>query len=251
MGLGGNGTNCYDALNIVFVLAGSIKVETLTILNKFSFFREAEAPLRHEMVDAAQLVRAQAGTCLFNAGDACARFALVGAGRIRVFKIGETGRQITLYHVGSGQTCMVNTLCSLLSTRAVATAVVEVPVEAVTFTPSRFLAWMRKHNGVRNFIIETMASRLIDVMELVEEIAFRKVDRRLCEFLLLRFVAGSSPDRSIALTHAAIAAELGTAREVVSRLLKEFERLGAVRTTRGKIYLRDENLLLKLAGAGD
>ncbi len=230
--------------------SGRTGLDLRSILMKFSFFRQAPPPLRREMLQAALHIKAGSGTCLFNAGDTCARFALVGAGRIRVYKIAETGRQVTLYNVVAGQTCIVNTLCSLLSTRAVATAIVEDPIEAVTFAPQRFLSWMRAHDLVRNFIVEMMAERLIEVMELVEEIAFRKVDQRLSEFLLLRFKTGRTAARTLALTHAAIAAELGTAREVVSRLLKEFERQGAVRMTRGRLYLQNEGQLLKIAGAG-
>jgi CRP/FNR family transcriptional regulator len=163
-----------------------------------------------------------------------------------VFKVGETGREITLYHVQEGQTCLINMLCVFLGKPAMATAAVETPVEAVIIPAAAFRDWVRTRDSIRHFIFETMAERMVAVMTLVEEVAFRRMDTRLAAALLNRFDQ-AQPANFIATTHEEIAAELGTAREVVSRLLKELERQGAVHLARGRVELHDAALLRRLA----
>ena len=166
----------------------------------------------------------------------------MGRGSIRVFKIGETGREVTLYHVQDGQLCLVNMLCVMLGRPTMATAQVEVPTEAAIFPGVVVREWIAISGPLRNFIFETMAARVVDVMTLVEEIAFHKVDSRLAALLLQRFATV----RVISTTHEDIAADLGTVREVVSRLLKEFVRRGAIQVARGQLELRDEAILRQL-----
>jgi CRP/FNR family transcriptional regulator len=93
--------------------------------------------------------------------------------------------------------------------------------------------------ALQRFVFETMAERLVDVMTLVEEVVVRRLDARLASWLLRGFATGSA----IAVTHDEIAAELGTAREVVSRVLKELERRGAIRLSRARIMLIDDRVL--------
>ena len=179
----------------------------------------------------------------YREGDACGQFALVGTGSIRVFKVGETGREITLYHVRDGEACLINMLCVLLGRPAMACAVTEKQVDAVIVPGGAAREWVDTDSTIRSFVLEAMGQRLVDVMTLVEEVAFRRMDDRLARLLLQRFVRF----RVIPATHEDIAAELGTAREVISRLLKEFARQGAIGIARGQIELRDEQVLHDLA----
>jgi len=186
------------------------------------------------------------GAFFFRDGDLCEQFTLVGEGSIRVFKTGETGREITLYHVQAGEVCMMNTVCVFLGTPARATALVEAPLEALAFPRPVFLEWLTTNDVIRSFIFETMAQRLFDVMTLVEEVAFGKMDLRLAHLLCRRFANNGLPLSTLSTTHEEIAGELGTAREVVSRLLKEFEHQRVLETARGRILLRDEDALRRL-----
>jgi CRP/FNR family transcriptional regulator len=124
-----------------------------------------------------------------------------------------------------------------------ATAVVEDPTEAVVLHGATFRYWINEHPVVRSYVFETMAQRLTEVMTLAEEIAFGKMDRRVAGLLVQRF----SRDHAFAATHEELAVELGTAREVVSRLLKDFERMGAIAMARGRLELRNASLLRDLA----
>jgi CRP/FNR family transcriptional regulator len=218
----------------------------MAVLDAFSFFRDATAEVRSAVESAGHPLALPSGAIVFRDGDRCDQFTLVGRGGLRVFKTAPTGREITLYHVQPGEICLMNSLSVFLETPVRATAVVEAPLEALAFPRPVFLEWLRTNDAVRSFVFGAMAERVFDVMTLVEEIAFGKMDVRLAHLLSRRFANNGLPLREISTTHEEVAAELGTVREVVSRLLKEFERLGALETLRGRILLRDEDVLRQL-----
>jgi len=208
-------------------------------LRRFAFYQQAPAALQATIVAAAEPLRISTGADLFREGDECKVLAFVAKGSMRVFKTGEGGREITLYHVEDGQSCLVNMLSVLVRKPAVATARSEVPTEGVIIPGAAVREWVQASDLIRAYAIETMAERLIAFMTLFEEVAFGKMDARLAAFLLQRFE--SKP--FVAATHEEIAAELGTAREVVGRLLKDFATAGAIEVGRGRLELRNEAIL--------
>jgi CRP/FNR family transcriptional regulator, anaerobic regulatory protein len=224
-----------------------MNVNTTDILEQFGFYRNASERLRAIYADSAEGVGLPEGAMFYRDGGEMPGVALVGTGSIRVFKTGASGREITLYHVRAGETCLVNMMCVFLRHPAIASAQVETPTQAVILRPQAFRDGVREDDALRAFIFESMAFRMVDVMTLIEEVAFRRVDARLEELLLARFAR----QRTIDTTHEWIAAELGTAREVVSRLLKELERRGAIELGRGHIALRDRTKLGSAADAAD
>jgi CRP/FNR family transcriptional regulator len=166
----------------------------------------------------------------------------VGAGSIRVFRLGATGRQITLYHVRDRQSSLVSMLSVLLETPAIATAQAEVATEVVVLPATALREWVSTSGPMRSFIFETMTRALVDVTTLLEDVAFRTMESRLAALLLQHGdMAGV-----ISMRHEDIAAELGTAREVVSRLLERYERGGAIHLSRGHIEMKNEAVLRKL-----
>jgi CRP/FNR family transcriptional regulator len=167
---------------------------------------------------------------------------MVEQGSLRVYTAGMEGREITLYNVDPGESCLINVLCLISGKNSPAYAVADEPLTAVAFPRSNFLHWLAEREDVRHFVFGVMAGRVTDMMALVEEVAFQRLDCRLAAYLLQRGGAGDT----LALTHEAVALDLGTAREVVSRLLKAFERQGAVRLSRGAITLLDLKVLLEL-----
>ncbi len=218
------------------------------ILNRFSMYRQASPALQREMAARAKPLHIEEQVLLVREGSVCADFALVACGRLRVFKRAETGREITLYHVGDGETCLVNMLCVFADVPSPASAVAETACDVLTVPAQVFRDWVAQHDVVRDHVFSTMAARFTDLMTLVEEITFRKMDQRLADLLLKRFMSRGLPLRVVSTTHEEIAAELGSAREVVSRLLKEFERLGAIQTARGRIELCDAARLEQIVG---
>lgn len=221
----------------------------LRVMEQYPFFRDAGADLQAEMLQASNEVKVPEGTILFDRGGSCNYVALVGAGAIRVYIANEnTGREITLYHVGPGQTCPINLLSSLLNRPVPATAIVDSDLHAVTLPVRDFKKWMSMDDGVRDFMIHGLAARYIEVFQQIHEISFGKLDQRLASYLMDKFARSAEQPPVVVATHEQIAADLSTAREVVSRLLREFERMEGVDLGRGRVTLRDGNALESFRG---
>lgn len=124
-----------------------------------------------------------------------------------------------------------------------AEALVDDDVEAVVIPPAVFAEYVDREPTLRRMVFGSMAQRVSELMSLVDEVAFGRLEQRLAEFLLKGFVVAGPLQPTLLTTHESIASELGSAREVISRLLKEFERRGVLRLERGKVTLRDEILL--------
>jgi CRP/FNR family transcriptional regulator len=215
------------------------------LLSKVPFFAGAPPDLQREIAQSASVVRLSSGAYFLREGDTCAHFAVVVSGRMRVFKLGESGHEITLYHVGPGEACPLNVSCILSERPVPAMARVEEDVEAVVVPAGAFRRWVAADESLRSVVFQMFSTRLTEVMSLVEEVAFRRMDQRLAKRLQELFQ--EQHGGTVETTHAEIASDLGTAREVVSRLLKEFERLGAIGLSRGKIELRDAACLRGIA----
>ena len=212
------------------------------ILERVTFYRDAPADLRTTMLRTGRLAPLAAGGSLFREGDAVDQFAAVGSGSIRVFRTGATGRQITLYHARPGESSLVGILSVLLSQPVAATAQAEVPSEVLLLPGAALREWVGSSDAMRNFIYATMSRALVDVTVLLEDVAFRTIESRLAALLLAHADGGV-----VRMRHEDIAAELGTAREVVSRELESFERHGAIVLARARIDVRDEVALHELA----
>jgi CRP/FNR family transcriptional regulator len=207
--------------------------------------------LAREMRRGGRRVRLAAGREFFAAGQDVDVFAVLETGSLRVYTMGGNGREITLYCVEPGQCCMINVLCLIAGISSPATAVAEEPVEAVLFPRRVFLDWLARQEDLRAFVFGIVATRVGAMMALIEEIAFQRLDCRLAGYLHQRATRAPAGDE-ITTTHDAIAADLGTAREVVSRLLKSFERQGAIKLGRGSIAVCKPEFLASLArGAGN
>jgi CRP/FNR family transcriptional regulator len=212
------------------------------ILGSFDFYRHAAPQLRAQLAAATTKVSLHKGDTFYREGDVCQHFGLVGHGDIRVFKGAATGREMTLYHVRDGEPCLLNMLSVFLDRPAAASAVVEAETEAVVVPANVIRTWLSIHENVRTFVFEAMAVRLTDVMTLAVEVSIRRMDVRLASLLLNL----ADVNRAIHLTHDELATELGTAREVISRLLKELERSGALHLGRGHVTIVDPSALASL-----
>ena len=201
-------------------------------LKSFSIFRSAPSVLVEGLLSVSRQQTVPAGKQIYAEGDACSAIAFVLAGDIRVFKIGETGREITLYEIGPGETCILNASCILAGQSYPANAVSLTDVDMLLVPSAAFRRLVDEHEAMRDFVFGLLSRRLSGVMELVEEVAFGRMDQRLMEYLVEK-----SENNLLATTHQKIANDLGTSREVVSRLLKEFERKQEVRLSRNAITL--------------
>jgi CRP/FNR family transcriptional regulator len=220
----------------------TFRLDKQSILERLDFYRDAPPRAQSAIAAAARYVSLAPGDVLFREGDASNEFAAVGVGSIRVFRIGATGREITLYHVRSQQSSLVSMLGVLLGTPVIATGQAEVATEAVLLPAGALRDWVITSDPMRTYIFETVTRALVDVTTLLEDVAFRTMESRLAALLLQHFASADV----ISMRHEDIAAELGTAREVVSRLLESYERNGAVHLSRGRVEMRDEAALRRV-----
>jgi CRP/FNR family transcriptional regulator len=194
------------------------------------------------------------GTVLYEQGTPCPLVPFILEGTVRVYKVGESGREITLYRVEAGQVCVLSCSCALTGAegRLPAIAVAETDVTLLALPSYQFRRLLQAHPALQQMINGIFAERLSEMMMVVEEVAFQRVDLRLAEWLL-KATEPPAPSH-VALTHAQLAVELGSAREVVSRILKDFERRGFVHLGRVRVDLADRAALrvylhgLKFAG---
>ena len=180
---------------------------------------------------------------MFGEDSPCQAFLIVMNGQVRVQKVGENGREIALYRVGPGETCVVTTVCLMSGTDYNAEGIAETDIHAQMLPVSGFRALLAESEGFRDFVFRAYSTRISDLLLLLEEVSFGRIDQRLAACLLERADAAGE----MAMTHQELAAELGTAREVVSRQLKEFERQGWLALGRGRVALRDRAALLALS----
>jgi CRP/FNR family transcriptional regulator len=203
------------------------------------FLSGAEDRLVRDFQRAASFARIPRGRDVFTEGDQVDSIALIVSGVVRVYKIGETGREITLYRFRNGESCIL-TANAILSRQAFpAVATVEEDAEAAMVPADIFRQWVNRYDAWRDFVFELLSQRLSSTMEIVDEIAFRRMDDRLVSLLLER----SRHENPIRLTHQQIAAELGSSREVISRLLEDLAEQGLVQPGRGQIELLNSEAL--------
>ena len=222
------------------------ELDKTTILNQHAFFQYTTDAEKKELYDRSTIVSIPTGRCVFSTGQDVDVVALLGKGMLRVYLIGETGREITLYYVHPGESCPTNLMCALFDRRSPAEAVPIESCEALVIPKTVFKGLIDKNPQIRWSVMDALTKRLVDIMSLVEEVTFRKMDLRLSRYLNEQFASVSSAPPVIRVTHEAIARELGSAREVISRLLTEFSRQGIVELSRGEIILKDAEALADL-----
>ncbi|MCU0329809.1 MAG: Crp/Fnr family transcriptional regulator [Candidatus Kapabacteria bacterium] len=177
------------------------------------------------------------GTWMFREDEGCGRLGFVESGVIRVFKDDPGGRQITLYRVGAGDSCILSLSCALTNPIHQASAIVEDDAVIRTITTDTFRRLMDTSSALREYVFGLFSKRLSDVMILVEEVVFHHMDSRLAG-LLLEMATRNHSDVIIA-THERLAEELGTVREVVTRILRDYAAKGWIQSGRGSITLLD------------
>jgi len=197
--------------------------------------QHAEASLINELRREAQFAKIPAGQDVFVEGDRVDNIALLLSGVVRVYKVGETGREITLYRFGLGQSCILtaNAILSQKSFPAIAT--VEEDAEAVIVPAQIFRGWVNRYDLWREFVFELLSDRLATVMAVVDEVVFKRMDRRVAAVLLNQ----ARVRNPVRITHQEIAAELGSSREVISRILEDFSKEALIEAGRGTIEVLD------------
>lgn len=199
---------------------------------------------RRALEAAASPRRLEAGEQLSGAGE-CVGLLAVRSGRLRAYMISDTGREITLYRLFERDICLFSASCVMRGLQFDVSIEAEQPSEVLVVSPEVYKRVMEESAPLANYTNELMASRFSEVMWLVEQILWKSFDRRLAAFLLEESALESSDELRI--THERIAAHLGTAREVVTRMLRYFQSEGLVSLSRGTVRIADRPRLEALA----
>lgn len=205
---------------------------------------DLDPAVRADLVRRSRFARVPAGTTVFAAGQEAANLLFVLSGTVRVSQTSESGREVVLYRVEAGESCVMTAACLLGDTPYLAEGIAETDVEAVAIPRAVFDDLAARSAGFRALVFAAYARRMIDLFQVVDEVAFGRVDIRLAQ----RLIALARGKSDLRITHQQLAAELGTAREVISRQLQDFQRRGWVSQARGVIGLADPDALAGLAG---
>lgn len=218
---------------------------TPLLLSVYPELESVPAAVLQPVIDCTSLVHLRSGSSIFREGDLCNRYILVLEGIIKVQKISEDGHEITLYRVESGQCCELTTTCLLGGHHYHAEAITETEEAIIVTIPkTAFLTAVAKSDTFRDFVFSSLDEGISELVTLVETIAFDPMEQRIANLLML--LLGDEKRDSIITTHQQIATELGTAREVVSRVLKKFEKDGMLELHRCRINILDKPRLCKI-----
>lgn len=203
--------------------------------------------VRNRLTESSRVMRIPKGTIIFGPGHPPDSLLLLLEGRVRVQQVTENGREIVLYRVHSGESCVMTTACLLAFEDYTAEGIAETDLEAVAIPRAAFDRGMAESPAFRQFVFAAYSKRITDLFLTVEEIAFGRMDARLAAKLLE--LSDNAKASVLKATHGSLASELGTARESVSRQMAEFARRGWVEQRRGAVDLVDQAALRAFAAA--
>ncbi|MGB3533373.1 MAG: Crp/Fnr family transcriptional regulator [Microcoleaceae cyanobacterium] len=221
------------------------KTGAVIFTSLFDFWDKLNHEAQTNLLAQGQSISLPAGHFVCLEGEMCHHLPLVVSGSVRVYKIGENGREITLYHLDRGDSCIL-TASSIISQKVFpAFAITETEVEAFIIPANSLREWVKYNPIWQEYIFGLLSQRLATVIEIIEEVAFRRMDCRIAAYLL------NNSDNHLKLhtTHEAIAQDLGSSREVISRILKNFEKQRLLSMSRGLIELKNRSEIEKIAQA--
>lgn len=202
--------------------------------------------VRDRLVSVARITKMSKGTQVFGPANVPDSLLFLYDGRIRVSQTSDSGREIVLYRVDAGESCVLTTACMLSEEAYNAEGIAETDITAVVLPKAAFDRLATEEEAFRKFIFAAYSRRLIDLLRVVDDVAFGHIDVRLAE----RLIALAGNMREISATHQELASELGTAREVVSRVLADFQKREMISLSRGRIALTNKPALRALAQSG-
>lgn len=189
------------------------------------------------------VVTLPAGSRIYGPGHAPESFLLLIDGTVRVQQVSESGREIVLYRVSAGESCALTTACLMSYEDYPAEAIAETDIRAVAVPRLTFDDLIARSPQFRQFVFTAFSTRVTNLFRIIDEVAFSRMDIRLAQ----KLIELSHGGRNINATQQQLASELGTAREVVSRMMSEFHRRGWVSAVRGSITIDDRSALESLS----
>lgn len=214
--------------------------EPLSDLIRRHFPQIAEVKLQEEIAETGKLMHFSAGEVIMDYGGYVRIVPLVLEGNIKVMREDEEGNEIFLYYIKAGETCSVSFTCCMMHKKSYIKTIAEDDVVLIGVPIKHVDEWMTKYQSWKNFVMLSYDSRLFDMVKTIDNIAFRKMDERLIEYLKEKAKANLSP--VITVTHQEIAYDLNASREAISRLLKQLEKDGMLSLGRNRITLNTQKV---------
>ena len=208
------------------------------------FFPKLSPRQQQLLLDSLEPMEAKAGTVVHNGHLDCLGLLIIQSGQLRVYALSSEGREVTLYRLFDRDICLFSASCVMPDIQFEVVVEAEKDTKLWVIPSCLFKELMESSAAVANYANQLISSRFSEVMWLMEQIMWKSFDKRLAGFLLEECALEGS--ESLKLTHERIAAHLGTAREVVTRMLRYFQSEGMVRLSRGEITIVDEAALRKL-----
>ncbi len=199
--------------------------------NYFPIF--VEEHLIQEIQESAKLISLPADSILMNIGTYIKQMPLLVSGVIKITREDKEGNELLLYYLNSGETCTMSMMCCMGDTRSKVRATVIEDAEIIMLPVRKLNQWIREYDSIRNFVFQTYQNRFEEMLYIIDSIAFLKMDQRLERYLFER--CKELDTNMLSMTHQEIAQDMNTSREVISRLLKQMERLGKIKLHRFKI----------------
>ncbi len=212
--------------------------------SRFPFIQQCSASFVESFYREAQYGELPAATSICDEGQHCAQLAMVLDGIGRVYKLSSSGREVTLYRIYGGESCVLTASCIMNGDSFPAMAKTETTVRAILISPRQVVDWFCEEPQWQRFVFGLLSHRLADIISVVEEVAFKRIDVRLAEQFSRAMTGGETV---LAKTHADLAADVGSSREVISRILRDFSERGLISTHRGYIEILDQAAINTLA----
>lgn len=210
---------------------------------RFQGTRDLPRAVRDRLIEAARVVRFAKGSQVFGPDNVPDSLLFLFEGTIRVSQTSDSGRDIVLYRVEAGESCVLTNACMLAEEAYNAEGLAETDVTAIILPKPAFDRLAAEEPTFRRFVFAAFSRRLIDLLRVIEDVAFGRLDVRLAQ----RIIALAGHQAEVSATHQQLASELGTAREVISRILQDFQKRGLITQSRGRITLSDRQALATLA----
>lgn len=217
--------------------------ETHSWLERFPGLSKLEPKIKELILSRSTIVDVAAGTTIFGPGKSPENMLFLLDGTVRVQQVSETGHEIVLYRINAGQSCVLTTACLLAYEDYSAEGIAESAVQAAAVPRDVFDQLVAQSKSFRDFVFAAFSKRITDLFLMIDEVAFQKLDVRLAD----KLIALAGENDVVPTTHQKLSVELGTAREVVSRQLQEFQRRGWIGQARGSVTLTDRAQLERLA----
>ncbi|WP_342071629.1 Crp/Fnr family transcriptional regulator [Yoonia algicola] len=215
-------------------------------VERFPGLSRLEPPIKQLLLSRSAIIDVPAGVMLFGPGNSPENMLFLLDGTVRVQQVSDTGHEIVLYRIHAGQSCVLTTACLLAYENYSAEGISETAVQAAAVPRAVFDDLVAQSKSFRDFVFAAFSKRITDLFLMIDEVAFQRMDVRLADKLLDL----SDGQDVITTTHQKLSVELGTAREVISRQLQEFQRRAWIEQARGSVTILDRAQLERLADHG-